>query len=492
MRLIESSSVSQPAFDFGDEIPADFADPTYTVGELAGAINDSLRRSFRDGVWVRGEISGLQQRGPHTYFSLVEDVDGDKAVINVQLFAPTKARLAPMLRKFRLELRNGMKVRIHGHLDFWAQGGRLGLKMASLDPKYTIGAIAQSRDEIMRRLVADGLLDTNKRRPLSPIPLRVGVVTSVGSAAWHDFRNEIEHSGIGFRLTVADTRVQGDLAENMVTAAIAGLGLHGGLDAIVVIRGGGARNELAVFDSEKIARMIATSPVPVLTGLGHEVDRSVADEVAHTALKTPTACAGELIGRAQRYAADAEQHFAAICRRSGVVLSEVGNELSDTAHRIARRTHAAVERSDERLRMRVDRLARSGPSALRRSTEHVERAAVRLVERPGELLAQSGRRLDVLAARLGAVDPAVQLARGWTITRTADGGIVRSAEAVGAADVLTTQVIDGVITSVVDDVRTAAAPHPAAPHPAAPHPAGTTAPPATTHLDPPDTADQKD
>lgn len=449
--------MSQPAFDFGDVVPDEFADPTYTVGELADAINESLRRSFRDGVWVRGEISGLQNRGPHTYFSLVEDVDGDKAVLNVQLFAPTKARLAPMLRKFRLELRNGMKVRIHGHLDFWAQGGRLGLKMASLDPKYTIGAIAQTRDEVMRRLVADGLLDANKQRPLSPVPIRVGVVASVDSAAWHDFRNEIEHSGIGFRLTVVDTRVQGDLAENMVTAAIAGLAGHGRLDALVVIRGGGARNELAVFDSEKIARMIAASPVPVLTGLGHEVDRSVADEVAHTSLKTPTACAGELIGRAQRYAADTEQRFGAILRRSDTALTEVGGELSDTAHRIARRTHAAVERADERLRMRVDALARSGPNALRRSTDRLDRATQRLAERPLELLSRSAQRLDVSAARLAALDPAVQLARGWTITRSADGAIIRSTRHVGPADAITTQLVDGTITSTVDQVRTAPA-----------------------------------
>ncbi|NND75323.1 MAG: exodeoxyribonuclease VII large subunit [Ilumatobacter sp.] len=450
--------MSQPAFDFGDDVPADFADPTYTVGELATAINEQLRRGFGDGVWVRGEISGLQQRGPHTYFSLVEDDDGGKAVLNVQLFAPTKARLAPMLRKFRLELRNGMKVRIHGHLDFWAQGGRLGLKMASLDPKYTIGAIAQSRDEIMRRLVAEGLLDTNKALSLSPIPLRIGVVTSVGTAAWHDFRTEIEHSGVGFNLTVADTRVQGDLAENMVTKAIHGLGLHGGLDAIVVIRGGGARNELAVFDSEKIARIIAASPVPVLTGLGHEVDRSVADEVAHTALKTPTACAGELIARATQYAADTEQRFAAICRRSSTVLAESGTELSDTAHRIARRTHAAIERSDERLRMRIDRLGRDAPRVLARSTEHLDRAAQRLRARPAALLAQSVQQLDVLGARIGALDPAVQLARGWTITRNADGTIVRRTADVAAGDALATELLDGSITSVVSDVT--AAPQP--------------------------------
>ena len=441
--------MSQPAFDFDDVVPDEVVDPTFTVGELADAINDQLRRGFRDGIWVRGEISGLRNSGPHTYFDLIENGESGKAVMNVQLFAPTKARLAGMLRKFRLELRNGMKVRIHGHLDFWAQGGRLGFKMASLDPKYTIGDIAQSRDEVIRRLVAEGLMDTNKRRVLSPVPLRVGVVTSVGTAAWHDFHDELVRSGFGFQLAVADVRVQGDLAENMVTAAVARLALRGGLDAIVVIRGGGARNELATFDSEKIARMIANSPVPVLTGLGHEVDRSVADDVAHTALKTPTACAGELIGRVTAYTADTEQAFATIVQRGTTTLAEANNELSEVGHRIARRTHAAVERSDERLSMRVERLSRSGPVVLERATEHLDRSAARLGERPGLLLDRAAQQLDVLAARVGSVDPAVQIARGWTITRDADGAIVRSIADVLPDDTITTTLLDGAVTSTV-------------------------------------------
>jgi exodeoxyribonuclease VII large subunit len=330
--------------------------------------------------------------------------------------------------------------------------------MMGIDPRYTLGDIAQSRDEVVRRLVAEGLLDANKRHRLSPIPLRVGVVASVGTAAWHDFHDEIARSRIGFVLAVADTRVQGDLAENMVTAAIARLSMRTDLDAIVVIRGGGARNELAVFDSEKIARIIAAAPVPVLTGLGHEVDRSVADDVAHTALKTPTACAGELIGRSLQYAADTEQAWAAILQRSSVALSSATNDLSDTAHRIARRTHAAVERSDERLELRVERLVRDARAALVRAGERLDRSSARVSGRPVDLLHRAAQHLDVVAARIGAVDPAVQLARGWTITRRSDGSIVRRTTDVAADEPLTTTLIDGSITSVVRDIVTDPAP----------------------------------
>jgi len=445
--------VSQPAFDFGDDELDDAANPTYTVGELAEAINDALRRGFSDGVWVRGEISGWSDRGQHAYFTLVDD-DGTKAAVNVQFFANARMRLRPMLQKHRLRLADGMKVRVFGYLDYYAPNGRIGLKMTGIDPKYTLGDIAQTRDEVIRRLVADGLLDANKRRPLSPIPLRVGVVTSVGTAAWHDFHDELQRSALGFSLTVIDTRVQGEFAEEMVAAAIVTLSRRIDLDAVVVIRGGGARNELAVFDAERIARAIASSPVPVLTGLGHEVDRSVADEVAHTSLKTPTACAGELIARAARYSAEAEVTFASILRESGHALNVATNELSETAHRIARRTHAAVERADERLGMRVDTLARTAPASLARADQRLVDRHQRIVARAETVIERSTGRLDVLAARVAALDPAVQLARGWSITRDAAGRVVRSVDDLELDDVVTIAVADGLITSTVTDTST--------------------------------------
>jgi exodeoxyribonuclease VII large subunit len=449
--------MSQPAFDFGDEELDDAANPTYSVGELADAINDALRRGFSDGVWVRGEITGWSDRGQHAYFTLVDDGDAadrggngrGKAVVNVQFFANARLRLRPMLQKHRLHLADGIKVRVFGYLDYYAPNGRIGLKMTGIDPTYTLGDIAQSRDEVIRRLVADGLLDANKRRPLSQIPLRVGVVTSVGTAAWHDFHDELRRSTMGFALTVIDTRVQGEFAEEMVAAAVTTLSRRVDLDAVVLIRGGGARNELAVFDAERIARAIASSPVPVLTGLGHEVDRSVADEVAHTTLKTPTACAGELIARAARYAADTEATFAAIVRESRQGLTAATTDLSETAHRIARRTHAAVERADERLAMRVGTLARTAPACLDRADQHLVDAQHHVLTRANAIIERSSGRLDVTAARVAAVDPAVQLARGWSITRRSDGTIVRTVDDLGVDDTITTALAGGTIISTV-------------------------------------------
>jgi exodeoxyribonuclease VII large subunit len=449
--------MTQPAFDFGDEALDDPANPTFTVSELADAVNGVLRRTFSDGIWVRGEIQGWNERGSHAYFTLADDTPGRQAVVRIQFFANARMRLRPLLQKFRLRLGDGMKVRIFGHLDYYAPSGQLGLKMTDLDPRFTLGDLAQQREQVLRRLAADGSLDTNGRRPLSPVPLRVGVVSSAGTAAWHDFHDELVRSGFGFQVVLADTRVQGPEAGRRVTRAIQSLSIHAvqrGLDAIVVIRGGGARNELATFDAETIARAIAAAPVPVLTGLGHEIDRSVADEVAHTSLKTPTACAAHLVARVGTYVTDVEQRHASIVTAARARLDGTDRAVADRAHRIARRTHAAVERADERLGTRVHRLRAAATRPVLDAERRLQALVERIPARLPQLLAAEERHLTGIEARVRSLDPVTTLARGWSITRTADGRVVRSPDDVAPGDVLTTAVAGGTLHSRVEPGRT--------------------------------------
>ena len=443
--------MSQPAFDFGDEPVDDPANPTYSVAELAAAINEQLRRGFFDGVWVRGEIDGLRHSGPHTYFSLVEHGDDGRAVLSVSLFAPMKRNLTPLLRKNRLELGNGMKVRIFGHLDYYAPAGKLGLKMAGIDPRFTLGELSQARDQVVRRLVASGLFDANRRLAFPAVPIRVGVVTSVGTAAWHDFHDEFVRSGLGFELRVCDTRVQGAGAEHSIAAAIRTLTGRVDVDCVVVIRGGGARNELATFDAEPIALAIATSTVPIITGLGHEIDRSVADEVAHTSHKTPTACARSLIDAVREYRDGTEQAWAAITSLATHGLRDASNALVDRAHRVARRTHAAVERADERLLTRADRLTTGPGRLLGARARDLDEMARRLSVRVPRALADRERELDALAVRLSLLDPVNLLRRGWSISRDADGRVIRRVGDVALGAVMSTELADGLLTSRIEE-----------------------------------------
>jgi len=442
--------MSQPSFDL--DLDDDGGVPTFSVGELADAINGALRRKFTDGVWVRGEIQGWSVRGPHAYFRLVEETDDGKAAINVQFFAPAQARLKPLLMKNRLRLADGLKVRIFGHLDFFAPSGQLGLKMSGIDPRFTLGELALQRGDVVRRLVAAGLYDRNKARRVPPAPLRVGVVTSTSSAAWADFLHEIQRSGFAFELRIIDVRVQGEWAVTEVTAAVRTLGRHTDLDVVVIIRGGGSRSELATFDHEAIATAIATSQLPVFTGLGHEIDRAVADEVAHSALKTPTACAAALVEHVQAFQLQTEHVWSAIERRAERAVTAADNEVAELANGIRHRVVAAVERADERLAQRGHRVRAGANRVVERSDARLAAAAA-AVRRTPQRLEPEVRHLDAVAQRVRLLDPVHTMARGWSITRTASGHTVRDVAQLQPGEQIVTTFANGTARSRVEETQ---------------------------------------
>ena len=159
-----------------------------------------------------------------------------------------------------------------------------------MDPAFTLGLLERRRRETLAALAAAGLLEKNRALSLCDLPLTIGLVTSHGSAAYHDFLSGLSESGYGFRVIFIHAAMQGRDAEREVASALASLaGI--GIDCAVLIRGGGSRTDLAAFDSRRIAEAIAGAPFPVLTGLGHEIDRSIADMTAPTAFKTPTTVA---------------------------------------------------------------------------------------------------------------------------------------------------------------------------------------------------------
>ncbi|HEX3089689.1 MAG TPA: exodeoxyribonuclease VII large subunit [Ilumatobacteraceae bacterium] len=442
--------MSQVAFDFDLD---DGGVPTYSVGELAEAINSAIRRRFTDGVWVRGEIQGWSERGPHAYFRLVEDTEDGKAAINIQFFANARMRLRPILNKHRLRLGDGLKVRIFGHLDYFAPSGQLGLKMSGLDPRFTLGEMALERDDVVRRLVASGLFDANRSVRVPAAPLRVGVVTSTASAAWGDFTHELDRSGLAFSLRVIDVRVQGEWAVDMVSSALRTLTRHDDLDVVVLIRGGGSKTELATFDHESIAIAIAKSPLPVFTGLGHEIDRSVADEVAHSSLKTPTACAAALVEHVYAFRTKVELVWSAIDRHANRALQDANTSLTALAHGVRRATVSGVERSDERLAHRRQRLGAAADRALERATDRLDSARTSLGRVPARLEPEL-RHLDAVASRVRLLDPEHTMARGWSITRDADGNIVRSADSLAAGATLITTFAKGSARSRVEETST--------------------------------------
>jgi exodeoxyribonuclease VII large subunit len=442
--------VSQPELDLGPASPDSAPDPTFGVGELTDALNATLKRGFPAGVWVRGEISGFRPSGPHIYFSLVEETERGRATLAVSLFAPHLKRLTPLLTRSRLRLDEGLRVRIHGHLDVYAPSGRLSLKMDDIDPRFTLGDLALQRDLVIQALSDEGLLEANRKTVVPAAPMRLGVVTSITSAAWADFRHELERSALGFSVSLCDVRVQGDLAAPMVSRAITMFSHRDDIDVIVVIRGGGARSDLVAFDSETIARAICGSSVPVFTGLGHEIDRAVADEVAHTALKTPTACAVALVELVREHVDACEQAWQSVEERLHIHLQRADARVGAAARGVAGHTIAAVTRSADRLDHRCERLTGCAERHLVSAVDRMSSASIRLARRSPAAITAADRRLDELAMRARFLDPVHVLARGWTITRDEHGAVVRDPFSLAPGAVLTTQFANGTATSRVE------------------------------------------
>lgn len=404
---------------------------TYTVGQLNQAITEAVVDAFPRVVWVRGEIQQFtKSRNGHTYFELVEKDEGRdrvRAVIRVVLFRDDRPAVNRTLKSTPgVKVTDGVEVRICGRVDYYPVSGRLQLVMSGIDPVFTVGKLAAERERVLRKLAAEGVLRCNAELEIPAVPLRVGLVSSGGSAAYRDFVHELEVSGHDFRVAHVDVRVQGAGSPRRIAYALRRLaGLD--VDVIVLVRGGGARSDLASFDAEVVARAVTEMSVPVLTGIGHEVDRTVADDVAHTCCKTPTAAAALLV-----------EHVNDYCAR-----------LARVAHRVSARARGACAMAGRELAEIARRVQRAVPVALAQERQLLVAHRRRAVEAGRRGTRGAGHRLDAAQARLRALDPRRVLERGYSITRDAGGNVVRSAGAVAPGEELVTETAAGSVRSRV-------------------------------------------
>ena len=412
--------------------------PTLSVEELSHLLKDGLATLFPEDLWVEGQVSNFHDaRSGHAYFDLVEPsaVPGRAvaAKLSVALFKGARIGVDHTLAAAgELALANDLQLRIRARLDFYPPSGRLQLIMNGVDPAFTLGRLAAERERLLHALADEGLLRANRANPIPVPPLRVGLVTSIGSAAHADFSEEISRSGFPFTVLERDARVQGDGSAVDLAEALHMVATHQP-DVIALVRGGGSATDLAAFDAEVLARTIATLDVAVVTGIGHEVDRAVADEVAHTAFKTPTACAVAIVGQVAAFADAVADLQESIAQRAGASTARSTDLLDDLAQRTARSATAVLDRRADRLDDKVKRLRRSPLATLDRQAE----------------------RLAGITNNLRALDPARILARGWSITRLADGTLVRSVTDTAVGDTLVTHVAGGTVTSTVDGTEPA-------------------------------------
>ena len=410
-------------------------DGTLTVGEIGRRIERALRREFgTSAVWVRGEIRDLK-RAPsgHVHFSL----GGDDVLLPVVLFASDRDRVNRQLTASGPTVRmdDGIEVRIRVEVRWYAPRSQVSLRMLAIDPAFTLGRLAEQRELLLRRLAGEGLLRAQARLGLAPVPLRVGLVTSLGSAAHADVHHTLAESSFGFHVVECDSRVQGVDAEASLVASLLAVS-DAGVDVICLVRGGGARTDLAAFDGEALARTIAGLDVPVLTGIGHETDTSVADEVAWQRHVTPTACAAFLVERVR-----------AFCHSRDELL-----------RRCMRAARTATVRSGEHLERASGRLGGSARRHLRDADRQLAGTRGELARRSTLALERANHGVDGRAARVAAHDPARILGRGWSITRTAAGGLVKRPDDAPPGTTLRTTTAGGELVSTVGGPAAGASP----------------------------------
>ncbi len=417
---------SSPEATFGDE-----DDETFSVSEFVKTVNQAVKKRFGQGVWLHGEIQEMKTPN-HVYFTLV-DQDGDKkAVLSASIWQGVYQSMRAKLAESGLQLADGLKVRVFGEPDLYAGNGRFSFKVSKIDPRFTLGDLIAQREEVVKQLKLKKLYDSNRAVDLALVPLRVGIITSIGSAAHADVLKTFKDSKIGFTIFVHDARVQGEDSVASVVAALQTMDIRKDLDLLLLVRGGGAKNDLIAFDSLQIATAIANCRLPVFTGIGHETDFSVADEVANQSHKTPTACATAVIEIVREFIESTEQVWDGIATLALRELELSASRLADRANKIGSKVLDALAGASKRLAM----------------------TAQRIKHRPEEVFRLEKSSLDAFADRVRLLDPVNTMARGWSITRNTVGNIVRDVTKLKTGDKLVTTFANGSTASTIQEIST--------------------------------------
>ncbi len=427
----------------------------YTVARLNREVRAVLERAFPASIWLVGEISGFNknQHKRHVSFNLVErapdatQVSEVVAILFEDVRRAIERRLAEAGSPFRLE--DEIDVRLRVRVELYDAWGQYRVRVEDLDVHYTLGEAARRREEIVRRLAAEGLLERNQALPFPDWPLRVGIVTSLGSDAYNDVLRTLQESGFAFEVTVHGARVQGRRTEPTVVAALDWFRERAdGFDVLLVVRGGGSRTDLAWFDSEALGRAVAAFPIPVVVGIGHEQDFSVLDAVGWRA-KTPTAAASVIVERVRRSLETLEERGRAVLEAASAMVGEARRSGVERALRLARATRSRLHTARRELFLRAVGLPRAAARLLvgRRGTldqsvrqlvqgsrRDLSAAAQRLEAHRGALEPRSSRRIaleaeraEARARRLHLLEPRRVVERGYAILREADGKVLTDA-----------------------------------------------------------------
>lgn len=434
----------------------------FRVGEVNRAAKDHLESKFTD-FWVEGELSEVKRsRNGHVYFTLSDE--REKARLSGILFERD-------LRSVRAELDDGERVRVRGHLTLHTASGRYQIVARTILPAGA-GDLAAQFDRIRKRLAAEGLLDPDRKRELPRLPRAVGVVTSAQSAALRDIVR-VAHSRAPVRLVVADCQVSGEGSARSIVVALDQIQKLSDVDVVILGRGGGSAEDLWSFNSERVARAVAEARVPVVCGVGHETDVTIAELVADRRASTPSNAAeiavpearvllGELEGLRARL--DRAVHKAIDGFRLDV--HELERTLTDPRRMIAP-LRRRVRELEERVRARDPRVTLAKDRReLRELEQRLGRAARDMIadartalKRDADQLHADGSRIAKdrrqqiarLAAQLDALSPLRVLERGYAIAFDDEDRAIKRASEVSAGDAIRIRLHEGTLRARVEE-----------------------------------------
>lgn len=434
----------------------------WPVHELVGEIKNLVELRYGD-VWVEGEISNCRPApSGHLYFTLKDA----EAQLPVVLF-----RRQALLLRFRPE--DGLHVLVRGKVSIYGQRGQMQLVAETAEP-VGVGSLQLAFEQLREKLKAQGIFDTARKRPLPAFPRTVGIVTSPTGAVIRDFLNIVNRRHSGLSVLLFPASVQGESAPAEIEAAITALNASGMVDLIVVARGGGSLEDLAAFNSERVALAIASSRLPVVSAVGHETDFTIADFAADLRAPTPSAAA-ELITEAQHRIAE---HLAAqahrleravrfhllqsrqqwarvpIARTETLVLNLLHGREQQLDDLCARMSDAICE-PIHASRRSVDRLTaailRHDPrQSLAHARGSLAASRARLERAQERALHQYRSAAHALGAQLHALSPLGVLDRGFALVTGPNGKLVRSTAQLAPGDIVTTRLSDGTFTSRVE------------------------------------------
>jgi exodeoxyribonuclease VII large subunit len=385
-----------------------------SVSELLRSVRETLERRFPL-LWVRGEVSNLSRPGSgHCYFTLKDGA----AQVDCVMF---RSRLAAL----DWELRDGARVEARALVTLYEPRGRFQLNVEAMRPAG-LGPLYERFLRLKEKLEREGLFESAVKRPLPEIPRAIGVLTSLRAAALHDVLRTLERRNRSLPVIVYPVPVQGEGAAARIAAMLATASARGECDVLLLVRGGGSIEDLWQFNEESVARAIRASAIPVVVGVGHETDFTIADFAADRRAPTPTAAA-ELVSPSR---------------------TELLARLGECTRFIARETRRQLEYAMQAVDALTKRLVH--PAArLHASRQNAIHLGSRLAFALSHRLHSCGAQLERLRTALAGLDPSAVLARGYSITRDARGKVVADSAQVTDADVLKTTLARGWIESAV-------------------------------------------